>query len=151
MTLTNHDRLLLQRHLDGELDPRARAAFAERLAAESELAAAAATAAALRAGFVAARSTAMRPSPAFTAKVLAATRALPSRQQLEQADVAAGAIGLCRRLLLAAVILAAVGLAWHAGLVRGGEADSLQAAPGDVVREIERLDALPAPEPRGGR
>ena len=24
MTLTNHDRMLLQRHLDGELDPRAR-------------------------------------------------------------------------------------------------------------------------------
>jgi hypothetical protein len=152
MTLPRHDRMLLQRHLDGELEGPANAAFAARVAAEPELAQAAAVERELRAGLAAAgRVRTMRPSPSFTANVLAAARRLPSRQLLEQQDVAAGAISLCRRLLLAAAILAGLGLVWHSGLVRGAQPESLQATPGDIVREIERLDALPAVEVRRGK
>ncbi len=151
MTLSQADRMLLQRHLDGALDAAASAAFAARIAAEPELAQAAAVARALRAGFVAARGSTARPSGAFTANVVAAVRRLPSRQLLEQADVAGGAIGLCRRIVLAAAILAGLGLVWHSGLVRSSEPESLQAAPGDVMREVDRLDALPPlAEPRRG-
>lgn len=157
MKLSHHDELLLQRHLDGELEPTAAAAFQARLAAEPDLAAAAAAARGLRSGFAAARAGAARPSAGFTAGVLAATRRLPSRQQLEQADVAAGAVAFCRRLLLAAAVLAGLGLAWQAGLVGGAEPVTLQAAPGDVQRVIEELDArlqsgaVPPPRFEGDR
>ena len=147
MSISHQDQLLLQRHLDGELDTAAATAFGARLAAEPELARAAADAAALRRGFAAARRSTLRPSPSFTAGVLAAVRQLPSRQQLEQADVAASAGRLCRRLLLAAALLAGLGFAWQAGLVGRSEPATLQAAPdpGEVLRVIQELDAMPTP------
>lgn len=141
MKLSHQDELLLQRHLDGELDAVAAAAFRARLAAEPQLARAADEARSLHAGFLAAREATRRPSPSFTAGVLAAVRRLPDRQQLEQAEVAAGAIGTCRRILLAAAILAGLGLLWHFGFVHDGPT-TLQAAPGEIQREIDRLDAL---------
>lgn len=141
MTLSHHDELLLQRHLDGELDAAAASALAARLAAEPDLAQAAAAARSLRAGFALARAATMRPSASFPAKVLAATRQLPDRLRLEQAERAAGAVGLCRRLLLAAAILAGLGLLWHSGLVRDSQPTMLQAAPGEMQREIDLLDA----------
>jgi len=47
---------------------------------------------------------------------------------------------LCRRLLVAAAVLFGLGLLWHAGVFGEGRGDSLQAAPGDVQREMDRLD-----------
>jgi anti-sigma factor RsiW len=141
MKLSTADQLLLQRHLDGELEAAADAAFRARLAAEPELADAATSARALRVGFAAARATTMRPPATFAAAVVAASRRLPTRHMLEQADVTAGAIAMCRRLLLAALVLGALGLLWHSGLVRDESPATMQASPADVQREIERLDA----------
>ena len=139
--LSQHDELLLQRHLDGELDAAANAVFRTRLATEPGLAKAAEAARSLRAGFRAVRDASMRPSPSFTAGVLAAARQLPSRHLLEQADVAAAAAGFCRRILLAAAVLAGLGLLWHSDLVNHPQPATLQAAPGEVQRVIDELDA----------
>lgn len=141
--IPNRDHLLLQRFLDAQMDPAARAAFASRLAAEPELQQAAEAARALRAGFVAAQTLAVRPpSPTFVADVMAAVQRLPAREQLERADVAASAIRLCRRILLAAAILAVMGGIWYSGLVRPTAAPAVQADSSEVQREVERLDAL---------
>lgn len=143
MSIPHRDEWLLQRFLDGQMDPTARTAFAARLAAEPALQQAADVANSMRDGFRAARSKSLPgPSASFTANLLAATRQLPTRQQLEQAEVAAGGVGLCRKLLLAAAILAGLGCLWHSGLVCDTASSTLQAAPDDVQREIERLDAL---------
>jgi hypothetical protein len=151
MTLSHDDRMLLQRHLDGALDRGASAAFAARATAEPELAQALEAERALRIGFAAARGEARRAPATFTANVLAAVRRLPSRELLEQQDVAAHAVRLCRRLLLAAAVIAGLGLVWQSGLVHTPAAAPLQASPGDVLREIERLDALPTVESRRPR
>lgn len=142
MKLSHHDELLLQRHLDSALDATASAAFAARLASEPELASAAVAARAMRVGFTAARTMTMRPPASFTASVVLAARQLPTRQLLEQADLAASAIGWCRRILLAAGILAGIGLLWQSGLMRNEAPPTMQADPADVQHEIERLDAL---------
>jgi anti-sigma factor RsiW len=146
-SLPQRDELLLQRYLDDRLDPAQRAAFDARLAAEPALQRAAAAAQALRLGFAAARGAgpghATGPSAGFTAGVLAAARQLPSRPQLERADLAAGAASFCRKLLLAAAIVAGLGALWQSGIVSRSATPHLQAAPSiEVEREIERLDGL---------
>jgi hypothetical protein len=155
MTLTQRDQSLLQRHLDGELPADAAAAFAARMLAEPELARAADAARAQRAALKAAAGAGFAPSPRFAAGVLAGARALPTRQQLEQADLAATAIRLCRSALLAAAIVAAIGALWHAGMIGPSPADTLQAAPGAVEQEIRLLDAQiqsgAVPPPAGDR
>jgi anti-sigma factor RsiW len=154
MKLPHRDELLLQRHLDGELDASAAAAFAARLAAEPALARAAAEAQSLRRGFQVARATTMRPPASFAASVSAMVRQLPTRLELQQADVAAAATTLCRRILLVAAVLFGAGALWHFGLVSDASPATVEAAPDDVQREIERLDALlqsgavPPPEAR---
>lgn len=143
MNLSHPDELLLQRHLDGELEPTAAAAFQARLVAEPALRQRRDEALAVRAAFAAAASTAVRrPRADFVAGVLAAVRQLPTRLQLQQADVLTGAFTFCRRLLLAAAVLAALGLLWGSGLLVDGGGKSLQASPDDVRHEIERLDAM---------
>jgi anti-sigma factor RsiW len=142
MKIPHRDELLLQRHLDGELDAAASAAFTARLASEPELARALADAKALQSGFRAARADTMRPPASFAASVLAAVRQLPSRLELERADVAAAGVTLCRRLLLVAALLVGAGMAWHFGLLHDDAPATVEAAPGDVQRELERLDAL---------
>src|SRR5262245_31148604 len=95
MKLSHQDELLLQRHLDGELDPAAAAAFRARLAAEPALARVHDDERSLRTGFLAGREFAMRPPASFTAGVLAAARQLPGREQLQRMDVSASAIRVC--------------------------------------------------------
>jgi anti-sigma factor RsiW len=140
--LPQRDELQLQRYLDDRLNPAERAAFAARLLADPALQAAETAARSLRTAFAAARTEVRTPSSAFTANVLAAARRLPARHELQQADLAAGAVATCRKLLLAALLLAGLGLLWHSGLAHDQEPADLQAAPGDVQREIERLDRL---------
>lgn len=159
MTLSHHDLLLVQRHVDGALDAAADVAFRARLAAEPELARRAAEQRSASDLLRAARGAERRPSPGFTAGLLAAVRQLPTRQQLEQADHVAGAVAWCRRILLAAVVLAALGVVWQSGLVRREAAGVMEADSAAVQREIERLDAEvragrvppPASGPRAGR
>lgn len=157
MTLTPRDQSLLQRHLDGELPADAAAAFAARLLAEPDLARAAEAARAGRALLRAAAGPARQPSARFAAGVVAAARQLPSRQQLEQADLATAALRVCRQLLIAAAVLAAFGALWHAGLIGPARMDTLQASPGVLEQEIRQLDAriqagaVPPPPVERGR
>jgi len=147
MSLSHHDELLLQRHLDGELDAAAAATLRERLAAEPALARAEAGARALRELRRSSPSAERRPSAGFTAGLLHAVRQLPSRQLLEQADLVASGVAWCRRILLAAAVIAGLGLVWQSGLVQREAAGVMQADPADVQQVIERLDA----ELRAGR
>jgi hypothetical protein len=118
----------------------------------------------LRAAFGAVRGgrEVMTPPAGFAERVVAATRALPSREAMIQADRLAADLGatvvrLCRRIVLAAIVLFALGLAFASGLLDGGGAGTVEAAPDEVQRELDRLDALlsgqreqPRPEvPRG--
>lgn len=141
MNLSHDDQKTLHRFLDGELDAAAAAAFRTRLQASPELRRHLAAEQQLRGGFVAARGDAMAPPAGFAAGVLAAVRRLPSRDQLEQQEVGERVVRLCRRLLVAAVLLFGLGLVWHAGLLEARN-DKLEAAPDEVQSEMERLDAL---------
>lgn len=147
MNLSAHDERLLYRFLDGALAGAELAAVQQRLAAEPALQRALdglreqqrafATAGSLSAG----RSGGGAPA-GFTAGVLAAARRLPTRLELREAEQGDRLLQMCRRLLIAAAILFGVGLAWQFGVVGGSRADTLQAAPDDVRREMERLDGL---------
>lgn len=148
MTLSTADARLLARWLDGELPGAAGAAFAARVAGEPGLAAACA-AERRRRELVAAAAAVPTPRarPGFTSGVLAAVRAAGPVPRTPDADPEL-LVSFCRRILLAAAVLAVVGLAWQfgwlqAGGARGGQAPAtLQAAPDTVQREMERLDAL---------
>ncbi|MBL9077362.1 MAG: hypothetical protein JNL08_07660 [Planctomycetes bacterium] len=140
----SNDDLTLQRFLDGALDATAANAFRARLAGEPELRRRLAQAQQVRAGFVAARDDAPRAPAGFAAGVLAAVRRLPDRVQLEQLErqqeQGDRIVRLCRRLLVAAAALFAVGLVWHSGLF-DSRSDRLEAAPDEIRCEMERLDA----------
>lgn len=141
MNLPHRDELHLQRWLDGELSPPEAAAFEARVAAEPLLRRRAEAARGLRHAFAGARAAVMRPSATFTTDLLAAARRLPSRDQLQQADLAASAVAFCRRLLLAAAVLAVAGFSWHAGCSEHAGPETLQASPDEVLREMQRIDA----------
>lgn len=141
-SLPHRDELQLQRYLDGELPPDDAAACTARLAADPAFRRRHDEARALRSAFAAARGEGRRASAGFTANVLAAARRLPSREELQQHDVVGGGTMFCRRILLAAAVLAALGLLWRSGLVSNPGQDTLQATPDEVQREIERLDAI---------
>jgi len=141
----DRDERLLQRYLDGELPADDAGEFGKRLMAEPAMRERLRDAEALRAGFRAAKAgsrDAIQAPAGFTAKVVAATRSLPSRQQLEQVDLLQHAVRLCRRVLLAAALVAGAGLLWHVGLFDGGRDDTLQAAPDEIQHEMERLDRI---------
>jgi anti-sigma factor RsiW len=140
----DRDERVLQRYLDGEL-PADDGDFGKRLMADPAMRERLAEAQALRAGFRAAKAPsrdAISAPAGFTAKVVAAARSLPSRQQLEQADVLQTAVRLCRRVLLAAALVAGAGLLWHVGLFDRGLDDTLQAAPDEIQQEMDRLDRI---------
>jgi len=150
MNQTHADSKTLHRFLDGELDAAASAAFRTRLLAEPELRQLLAAEQQLRGGFVAARAEVVAAPAGFTAGLLAAVRRLPSRDQLEQQEVGERVVRLCRRLLVAAVILFGLGLVWHSGLL-DAHTDKLEAAPDEIHSEMERLDArIRAGLPDGG-
>ena len=143
MKLTHDDELMLHRFLDGEMDSAQAVAFEARLAAEPRLRRHLDDARALRAGFAEAHVGGPAPRAGFTAGVLAATRCLPSRQQLKRDEVVAELVRTCRRVLIAAAVLLGLSLALHAGLVNSRRSDTLEAVPSaEVQQEIERLDAL---------
>lgn len=142
MNVSQRDQQLVQRHLDGELAPTERDAFHARLAAEPELRACVEAAQGMRGLFAAARSESFRPRAGFRAAVLDAVRQLPSRLQLEQADLAARSVAFCRRLLLAAAVLGGIGLALGSGVLGHSDSATLQADPASVQSEVERLREL---------
>ncbi len=142
MKIRTSDALLLQRYVDGELGPAAAAEFARRLDADPALRREAEALRGMAAGFAAARGPAQRAPAGFAAAVLAGVRQLPDRVQLEAAETAAQVLRICRRMLLAAVLLSGVALAVQAGLFDGDLGEPLQAAPDEIDAEIRRLDAL---------
>ncbi|MGC6489276.1 MAG: hypothetical protein ACON4Z_16640 [Planctomycetota bacterium] len=136
----SHDERMIQRYVDGELSESDAAAFAARLLREPSLREQVAVLESLSGHM--APAAAPRAPAGFTADVLTAVRRLPERDQLAQDEVAAGAVRLCARVLVAAAVVLALGLAWHAGLMDAGGADTLEAAPAAVEQELERLDQL---------
>lgn len=141
MTISTADTRSLHRWLDGQLSAEAAAQFAARVAGEPALAAACAAERRRRALVAAAAAVpGPQPGPEFTDAVLAAVRGLGPVPR--HADPAPELATLCRRILLAAAVLCAVGLAWQFGLFGGRAPTTLQAAPDAVQREMERLDAL---------
>lgn len=152
MKLPASDERLLHRFLDGAMGGDEAAACRARLQAEPQLRQGLAALQQLRAAFAEARQSAAVAPAGFTAGVLAAARRLPSRDDLRDAgewgsEAGQGLLRLCRRLLLAAAVLFGLGLLSQAGLFGDGRADTLQAGPDDVQREMDRLDSLPLPGP----
>ena len=140
MSVSRED-LELQRYVDGEMSPEAAAAFASRMLQDASLRARCEELQPLGGGFAAVREEPVaETSPNFVAGVLSQVRRLPDRAQLEQAEVAEGSIQLCRRLLMAALVLFAIGAAWRLGLLDGGRASTLEAGPADVQKALEQLD-----------
>ena len=142
MQISSQDQRLLHKYRDGEMSDSDATAFRARLAAEPVLRSGLAELDELARGFLAGAGRTFTPPQGFTAGVLAAVRQLPSRIQLQQAEISASAMVLCRRVLIAAAILFGIGLAWHAGLFPDGRSDTLEAAPAEVEREMERLDEI---------
>lgn len=142
MKLSHQDELLLQRYRDGELPAADAADFRRRLADEPALRAAHDALSTTSGLFRTGAETVFAAPAGFAAAVLAETRRLPDRIALREAETAARAMVLCRRLLLAALVLLGLGLAWHAGLFPRAGNDVLTAAPGDADREMDRLDAI---------
>src|SRR5690606_11800267 len=82
----------LQRYLDGQLSESEAAAFAARMLSDGGLRQQVETMERVRAGFASEAGTAkagvMRAPAGFTASVMAEVRRLPSREQLQQNDIA---------------------------------------------------------------
>ncbi|MCA8976803.1 MAG: hypothetical protein KDC98_18925 [Planctomycetes bacterium] len=142
MRLSADDQMLLQRFLDRELAADEAASLRSRLDREPELAAGFAEFEELSRGFAAGRSAGFVAPAGFTAAVLAEVRKLPDRIRLQEAEFSARAMVLCRRLLLAAAILFGLGLCWHIGLFDGGSATTLEAAPDEIDRVLDQIDAI---------
>ncbi|MEZ6035866.1 MAG: hypothetical protein R3F29_00195 [Planctomycetota bacterium] len=145
------DDRLLQRYLDRELSADEAAAFAARLLTDAALRDRVQQAEALRAPLLAAAAAPVpRASASFTQKVMAEVRRQPNREQLMRLDLSETALRVCRRILLAAAVLCAIGAAALGGLFDRAGADTLQAAPGEVQQEIDRLDeAIRADQQQG--
>ena len=151
MNISHDDRQNLDRLLDGELPPERAAALRARLAAEPALRTAFEERQRLRGAFASAASTRGFAAPAgFTASVLAATRGLPARREIEEREVADHIVRVCRRVLIAAAVVVGLGIVWQSGLWRRDHDSRLQAAPNEVEQEMNRLDALIGADEAGG-
>jgi anti-sigma factor RsiW len=135
----------LQRYVDGQLSESEAAACAVRMLSDTELRQRVEALEQVQAGFAAAagsRSTASAPA-GFTASVMSEVRRLPSREQLQQNDMAAATVRLCRRLLIAAAMLLGLGLGWQSGLFSPTGSGQIEAAtPTEVESEMQRLDDM---------
>lgn len=143
MSLSNSDQEL-QRYVDGELSESEAAAFAARMLSDSELRQRVEALEQVQFGFAAAAASGPAKAPAgFTANVMAEVRRQPSREQLQQNDIAEATVRLCRRLLIAAAMLLGLGLGWQSGLFQGNGSGEIEAAtPAEVEAEMQRLDDL---------
>lgn len=143
MKISNHDERNLQRLIDGELPPAEAAALRARVEGEPTLRAAFAAMSELHSRFASVARSGITGAPGgFTAKVVAAARRLPDRRELEAHDVGESIVRVCRRLLLAAAIVCGLGAVCYSGLWRGGGDHRVEAAPDEVQKEMQRLDAL---------
>jgi len=147
MHVSQNDERLLYRFLDGELTADEAVACRARLECEPLLRQCLEELRDRASGFATARAEA-NAAPAglapagFTTGVLAAVRRLPDREALRAAELTPHLVVLCRRLLIAAAIVIGLGLLWQTGLFTGRGADTLQARPGEMEQEMQRLDEI---------
>jgi hypothetical protein len=142
-SISNHDLRLLYRSLDGALPPAEDHLLQQRLVREPALSVALERLRVERQGFAAAAGQRLSgPSAGFAAKVLAAVRQLPARDALQAERMAGVLVQTCRRLLVAAAVLLALGLAWQVGVFGPRGPQTLEAAPADLQRTMDRLDAM---------
>lgn len=142
MHLSPNDERLLYRFLDGELADDDAAACRARLEREPLLRQGLDELRDRVSGFATARTAVIAAPAGFTAGVLAAVRRLPDRELLRASEVEPQLIVFCRRLLIAAAVVFGIGLLWNSGLFDTRRADTLQARPGEIDREMQRLDEL---------
>jgi len=141
--LSAADLRQLHRFLDQELQGEALESLRHRLEADGELRRRLQELQALRGGFVAVRAERPLAPAGFAADVLAAVRSHSLEQGWRRDVVDDGElVRLCRRLLLAAVVLFALGLLLRSGLFGFGAPKQIEAGPPTIEREIERLDRL---------
>ncbi|MFT4513779.1 MAG: anti-sigma factor RsiW [Planctomycetota bacterium] len=135
----------LQRYVDGQLSESEAATFVARMLSDNGLRQRVEALEQVQTGFAAAAdSSSAASAPAgFTANVMSEVRRLPSREQLQQNDMAETAARLCRRLFIAAAMLLGLGLGWQSGLLSPNGSDQIEAAtPAEVESEMQRLDDL---------
>lgn len=137
--VSRDDERLLDRFLDDALSAEALSACRRRLEQEPQLRAALQQRQSLRQGFRAARGQTFAAPASFAGNVVAAARRLPVDRS-EDPDL----MVLCRRLLVAAAAILVVAALWSSGLFRSGGSGDLQAAPDEVQRLIQELDAKAA-------
>jgi len=142
MHASQNDERLLYRFLDGELTADEAVACRTRLEREPQLRQCLEELRNRASGFATARAEGNVAPAGFTAGVLAAVRRLPDREALRAAEFAPHLVVLCRRLLIAAAIVIGLGLLWQTGLFTGRSADTLQARPGEIEQEMQRLDDI---------
>ena len=142
MKISHEDRRRLQRFLDGQSTVAESAGLRARLGEEPDLRQVFEEEQRLRAGFAAARTAGPVAPAGFTAGVMAAVRQLPSRRELEEREVGESVKQLCRRLLVAALIVMGLGFVWHSGLLECRRGETLEAAPDEIRREMDRLDQV---------
>ncbi len=142
--LSEADRRLVVRYVDAALSAPERAAVERRLLAEPLLRAAVEQQRAARVWLRAAAEKEPLPSPTagFAARVLDSVRRLPSRDELLAAEevvgVDASLLVLARRIIAAALVVFAVGMAVWGGVLRHTDPVRLEASD---IRRIEQLDA----------
>jgi anti-sigma factor RsiW len=136
--LSDQDLMLLDRYLDGELSPAQATSCNARLAAEPALRAGLQARADLRRPFRVGVGDGFVPRPGFAGRVLASARRLPVDAG---GEAAAGAVHLCKRILLIAAAVFAAAMLWQSGVFTGGADPSLQAAPDEAQRIVDDLDA----------
>lgn len=144
--VSRDDERLLDRYLDDALPAEALGECRRRLEQEPQLRAALQARQHLRRGFQVARSQTFAVPTGFAASVVTAARRLPVDRS-EDLDL----VTVCRRLLVAAAAILVVALLWSSGLFRAADSGDLQAAPDEVQRLIQELDAKAsavAPETR---
>lgn len=150
MKISPEDERNLDRLQDGALAPAEAAALRARLDAEPLLRAEWAARQHFRSARAAAGATTFAAPAGFTASVLAATRRLPSRREIEEQEIGTSIVRICRRILIAAAVVVGLGFAWQAGFFGGGRDSRLEASPNELQKELERLDAMIAVDEAGG-
>lgn len=129
------------RYVDGQLSAEARVDFEARLLREPALARAVQATRELRAPFAIVRDDAPpRLPPDFAARVVVASRRLPTAAERGVDTADTGTFALARRLLIAAALILGLGLLMFAGLLRHADSGRLEAAPVQQ-KKLDDLDA----------
>lgn len=143
--LNEREMRVVARYVDGELAGEESAAIERRLVQDPDLRAAVDELREFRGLFAAERDVAPpRPTAGFRDRVLGEVQRLPTADELRATETSRVVEfeAFCRRLMVAAALLIAVGVLAFAGFVHSGDTGELEASETEVRQEMERLDAL---------